>query len=102
VPLAAAELVAPGGLFCLRVNAIGTDLYPAHDIVETGSDDGTTIRYLAGPKLGLDIHFFGRGELESLIPKGFEPLVPLTKVSERRKPPDPGAWCQWEAIWIRR
>jgi SAM-dependent methyltransferase len=88
---AAAARTAPGGLFCLRVNAIGTDLYPAHDITETGSDGGLTIRYRAGAKAGLDVHFFSRSEIESLVPDHFEPVAELTRVSERRTPPPPRA-----------
>ncbi|GAA2441970.1 class I SAM-dependent methyltransferase [Streptomyces macrosporus] len=98
---AAAARVAPGGLLCVRVNAVGTHLHPAHEVVETHPDGGLTVRYLAGPKKGLDVHFFARDELEGVVPAGFEPVVPLTRVTERRVPPAPGHWCQWEGIWRR-
>ena len=42
--------VAPGGLFCLRVNATATDIWPEHEVTERDPDGGLTARYLAGPK----------------------------------------------------
>ena len=98
---AAAGLVSPGGLLCVRVNAVGTRFHPAHEVIETHADGGVTIRYTEGPKRGLDIHFFGERELEGALPEGFEPVVPLSRVTERRVPPAPGHWCQWEGIWRR-
>lgn len=98
---AATDRVAPGGLFCVRVNAVGTDLYPAHDIVECNEDDGLTIRYTAGPKAGLDIHFFTRAELEQVVPANFVPVHELRQVTEHRQPPAPGKWSQWEGMWVR-
>jgi hypothetical protein len=55
------------GLFCVRVNAVGTDLARAHDVIERDNDGGFTVRYQAGPKIGLDIHFFDERELASLL-----------------------------------
>jgi hypothetical protein len=60
----AQELLLPGGLFCLRVNAVGTNIWPEHEVVETFPDRGSTIRYLAGPKAGLLVHFFSLEELD--------------------------------------
>lgn len=99
---AAAALVAPGGLLCLRVNAIGTDLYPAHEITEVGPGDSLTIRYKTGAKAGLDIHFFTQPEISKVVSDGFTPVTGPTKVTEPRTPPAPGTWCQWEAIWRRQ
>jgi 2-polyprenyl-3-methyl-5-hydroxy-6-metoxy-1,4-benzoquinol methylase len=93
--------VAGGGLFCLRVNATGTDIWPEHEVTEQHSDGGLTIRYLAGPKRSLRIHFFSAAELESLLRAGFEPLMPLRLWRARRRSPRPGQWSQWEAIWRR-
>ncbi len=57
---AAQALVAPGGLFCLRVNAAQTDIWPEHELTEQRPDGGRTVRYLAGPKRGLHVNFFSR------------------------------------------
>lgn len=97
---AARGLLRPGGLFCLRVNAVGTDLWPAHEVTETGQDGGFTIRYLAGSKTGLAIHYFSEAELGALFsPPRFEPVLPLRIDRTWREPPAPGQWSQWEAIW---
>jgi SAM-dependent methyltransferase len=93
-------LLRPGGLFCLRVNAVGTDLWPAHEITEEDPDGGFTIRYLARSKTGLLVHFFSAPELAGLFgaPR-FEPVLPMRIDQTRRDPPAPGQWSQWEAIW---
>lgn len=46
----AKSLVAADGLFCLRVNATSTDVWPTHEVVERSTDDGFTVRYLEGPR----------------------------------------------------
>lgn len=96
---AAQERVTAGGLFCLRVNAIGTDIWPHHEVVEHHPDGGFTVRYLAGPKRGLLIHFFCATEFDALFAGGFAPLLPIRLHSTRRTPPQPGQWSQLEAIW---
>lgn len=93
--------VAPGGLFCLRVNSAATEVYFAHDVIERGTDGGFTVRYLAGPKRGLDIHFFSSSQIESLLGQDFVPVLPLRGVTARRPPPASGQWVQWEGIWRR-
>src|ERR1043166_9546414 len=55
---AALRRLAPGGLFCVRVNAVGTDFVHDHRVVERNDDGGFTVEYLSGPKKGLAIHFF--------------------------------------------
>ena len=97
--LAAAQArVAPGGLMAVRVNAAGTDIAFAHRV--TGrNDDGVTIRYVAGPKAGLEIHFFGEAELRGLFAIGFEPVLPPRAQVTWRQPPEAGQWTQWEGIW---
>jgi SAM-dependent methyltransferase len=97
---AAQARLAPGGLFCLRVNAVGTDLAYAHDVVEFGADGGFTVRYLAGPKTGLEIHFFAGRELAALF-AGHDPILPPRLVQTLRVPPERGQWSQWEAVWRR-
>lgn len=93
--------VAPGGLFCLRVNAVGTELEHAHRSLERASDGGYTVRYRAGPKAGLAVHFFARAELRALFADGFRTERPLRRVEHVRPPPGRGRWMQWEAIWRR-
>lgn len=93
--------VAPGGLFCLRVNAVGTDLEHAHTVVERDAGGGFTVRYSSGPKSGLSIRFFARAELAALFRPTFVEMVPLHAVATIRAPPATGRWLQWEAIWER-
>jgi SAM-dependent methyltransferase len=93
--------VAPGGLFCLRVNAAGTDVEHEHEIVEREAGEDFTLRYLAGPKRGLLIHFFSKAEVAWLFGEAFRPVLPLRLHRTWRQPPGRGQWSQWEAIWQR-
>jgi SAM-dependent methyltransferase len=95
---AAQHRLAPGGLFCLRVNATATDLWPQHEVTEQHPDGGFTVRYLAGPKRGLLIHFFTDAELRALF-AGFTSVLAPRLQHTRRTSPGPGQWSQWEAIW---
>ncbi len=79
----------------------GTDVWPEHEVTEEDPDGGFTIRYLAGPKAGLLIHYFSAPELDGLLgaPR-FEPVLPLRIDQTWREPPQPhGQWSQWEGIW---
>jgi hypothetical protein len=96
---AAQARVANGGLFCLRVNAVGTDVAPEHEISEQHGDGGFTVRYLAGPKEDLQMHFFSSEELSKLFEAEFEHVLPLGLHRTWRPPPGRGQWSQWEAIW---
>jgi SAM-dependent methyltransferase len=96
---AAQRRVTLGGLFCLRVNATGTDIWPGHEVAENDPDGGLTVRYLAGPKQGLLIHFFTATELDALFAGQFAPVLPVRAQRTWRTPPAPGQWSQWEAIW---
>jgi SAM-dependent methyltransferase len=98
----AAARVRPGGLLCVRVNASATDVEHNHARFDDVGDGSFTVRYLAGPKAGLDIHFFTASELRSLVGEGFEEILPPRLDSTPRVPPGRGAWSQWEAIWQRR
>lgn len=97
----AGALVAPGGLLCVRVNACRTDVQYWHERHEEHPDGSYTVRYLAGPKAGLDIHFFAAGELAAVVGGGFREVLPPRLDSTRRTPPATGQWSQWEAIWQR-
>jgi SAM-dependent methyltransferase len=98
---AAAELVAPGGILCVRVNAVGTDVWPEHEVIERDPSGSFSVRYLAGAKAGLPIHFFSEGELHSAVPRDFKEMLPPRLDATVREPPAPGSWLQWEAIWRR-
>jgi len=97
--LAAQNRVTPGGLFCLRVNAIGTDIEHEHKQTELEADSGYTIRYLQGPKTGLDVHFFAENELAELFDDWNPVLALRPQVTWREGPPGRSQWTQWEAIW---
>jgi SAM-dependent methyltransferase len=96
---AAQRRLMPGGLFCLRVNATATDVWPGHEVTEQHPDGGFTVRYLAGPKQGLLIHFFAGTELAALFADRYTAVLPPRLQRTRREPPQPGQWSQWEAIW---
>jgi SAM-dependent methyltransferase len=98
---AAAELVCDGGLLCVRVNAIGTDVWPEHEVIEEEPGGSFTIRYLAGAKSGLAIHFFSEPELRDAVGEGFAEVVPPRLHATSREPPASGRWRQWEGIWCR-
>jgi Methyltransferase domain len=88
----------PGGLFCLRVNAVGTELEYSHDVLEREADGGFSVRYREGPKSGLDVHFFAASELAALF-AGYEAVLTMRLDRTWRTPPARGQWSQWEAIW---
>ncbi len=98
---AAQQRVQPGGLFCLRVNAVGTDVWPVHEVTESASDGGFTVRYLDGPKKGLQVHFYAGVELDELFADGYTPVLARRLHSTPRTPAQRGQWAQWEAIWQR-
>jgi hypothetical protein len=98
---AAQDLVVPGGLFCARVNASETDVWPKNERVEDAADGGFTVRYLEGPKTGLLIHFFSSTELSWLFSDSFDEVRPLRRDVTSRATKGPGQWSQWEAIWRR-
>jgi SAM-dependent methyltransferase len=100
--LASQELLAPGGVMAVRVNAVGTDIEFDHEVVEEGEGRGLTVRYLRGPKRGLLVHFFDRPELEALFTGRFDTELPTRCDRTTRSPPGSGQWSQWEGIWVRR
>jgi SAM-dependent methyltransferase len=97
---AAQRRLAAGGLFCVRVNAVGTDFEYEHDLTESDDDGGFSVRYRGGPKAGLEVHFFAEVELSELF-EGYVPIVGLRLVRTWRVPAERGQWSQWEAIWCK-
>jgi len=96
--VAAQRRVAPGGLMAVRVNAVGTEVWPAHEVTACDPDGSFSVRYTAGSKAGLDIHYFSAAALAELF-AGWPAVVPLRARQHRREAPAPGQWTQWEAIW---
>ena len=96
-----AGLLAPGGLFFLRVNSASTEVYHRHAVVET-HDDGFTVEYLEGPKRGMAVHFYGGRELEALTARDFRVVRAPAEDVTRRAAPKRGSWSQWEAVYERR
>jgi len=91
--------VEPGGVLCLRANAVGTDVWPAHLLSESHDDGSFTVVYESGPKVGLSVHFFSRAELEDVF-SDWEPVFG-PDVDSRLRNAGPGQWSQFEAIWRR-
>ncbi len=95
-------LLAPGGLFFLRVNAVSTQIYEPHTIIEHNDFGGMTVQYHAGPKQGLPVHFYARDELLTLTQDVFDPVTEPQEDIMVRPPPKTGFWAQWEGSWKRR
>jgi SAM-dependent methyltransferase len=94
--------VAPGGLFAIRVNATGTDVHHAHEVTERNSDGSFSVRYLAGPKAGLTVHFWAARELDAAVTAaGLGRLLPLRPQATWRARREQGLWLQWEGIYQR-
>lgn len=97
---AAIQRLLPGGLFCLRVNAVGTEILHRHEIIGSNIQGGFTVRYDDGPKAGLDVHFFSQAEINTLT-ADLTPVSPLRTCRTKRSAPAHGHWEQWEGIWSR-
>jgi SAM-dependent methyltransferase len=98
----AAALLAPGGLLFVRVNSARTQVFHRHDVIEDNPHGGFTVRYLAGPKQGMPIHFYAAAELAALTRAGFREVAAPDEVVVHRPPPQHGFWAQWEAVYERR
>jgi SAM-dependent methyltransferase len=96
-----AELLAPGGLFFLRVNSASTQVFRRHTVIERDEHGGFSVRYDEGPKDGMVIHFFARRELEALTGACFDTLMAPREEIIPRAAPELGFWAQWEAIYRR-
>jgi 2-polyprenyl-3-methyl-5-hydroxy-6-metoxy-1,4-benzoquinol methylase len=97
-----AELLQPGGLLCVRVNSVKTQIYYRHTVIETTALGGLTVRYGEGPKRGLLVHFYSQAELDALTRDAFRLLAEPHEEIIVRSPPKTGHWAQWEMIWERR
>jgi SAM-dependent methyltransferase len=93
--------VVPGGLFAIRVNAVGTDVHPRHEVTERDYSEGSfSVRYLEGSKTGLTIHYWAARELDSaLTAAGFGPVLALRPQATWRAQREQGQWLQWEGIY---
>ena len=92
--------VAAGGLCAIRVNAVGTDVHPAHEITERDEDGSFSVRYLEGPKAGMSIHFWAARELDTaLAAAGFAQVLALRPHATWRTARQQGLWLQWEGIY---
>jgi len=99
----AAAILRPGGLLFLRINSNDTDVYHRHQITERNTYGGFTVRYAAGPKRGMYIHFFAYYELlQTLRLVGFKTTIGPVKWSDKRSPPETGEWKQWEVVAVRQ
>lgn len=97
----AARLLRPGGLFFLRVNSAATEVYHVHTVTDRNPLGGLTVRYEAGPKRGLLVHFYSRAELTEHLSRSFTPVMPLREDIIVRAAPKTGSWAQWEGVWRR-
>lgn len=95
------NILAPDGLFFLRVNAISTQIEYAHTLLDRNEWGGFTIRYEDGPKRGLAVHFYSRDEIGHRLGEDFEPLMDLREEIMVRQSPSAGTWSQWEGVWRR-
>lgn len=98
----AKSLLRPGGLFFLRVNSTGTEIEYSHEVVERTQKGGSTIKYLQGPKDGLEIHFFSGSEIMDLMSDDFEVVMYLQERFMQRPPNLKGSWAQWEGAWRKK
>jgi len=97
----AAAMLDAGGLLFVRVNAADTDVGHPHRITER-SGGGFTVLYEGGPKSGLHVHFFSRGELEAAVTgSGLRMTRPPRMVTTKRPGGAPGSWSQWEMVAAR-
>jgi SAM-dependent methyltransferase len=92
--------VAPGGLFAIRVNAVGTDVHPRHEVTERAADGSFSVRYLEGPKTGMTVHFWAARELDCAVTAaGLRSVLALRPQATWRARREQGLWLQWEGIY---
>jgi hypothetical protein len=96
------DRVAAGGLYAIRVNAVGTDVHLAHQVTERDADGSYSVTYLEGPKTGVTVHFWAARELDAAMSAaGFAPVLALRPQATWRAVREQGLWLQWEGIYRR-
>ncbi|WP_436771619.1 class I SAM-dependent methyltransferase [Yinghuangia sp. YIM S09857] len=98
---AALECVAPGGLFCVRVNAAGTAPTRPTEVAAEYDDGSVTRRYL--PEDGMPpllSHFFTEPALAGLL-AAYEPVLPLALDDTDIATGAPGDWRRWQGVYRR-
>ena len=96
------DRVAAGGLYAIRVNAVGTDVHHGHEVTERDADGSYSVRYTQGPKAGLTVHFWAARELDrAMSAAGFDPVLALRPQATWRQARNQGLWVQWEGIYRR-
>lgn len=96
------ERVIPGGLFAIRVMAVGTTPSLPHDVVSREADGSVTIRYQVqeadtGP---LHSHLFGGDSLAELL-DGWTAVEKLHTNDVDVATGQTGRWLCWEGIYRR-
>lgn len=99
---AALDRVAPGGLFAIRVTAMGTEVTRPYQVLGEHDDGSMTIRYLPEDRdaPGITSHYFSRAGLAELL-GGYDEVLPLRDDRTDRATGKRGRWRRWEAI-VRR
>ncbi|MGW0661565.1 class I SAM-dependent methyltransferase [Streptodolium elevatio] len=98
---AALEVVAPGGLFGIRVNAVGTTPGRPSEVAAEYDDGSVTRRYL--PEDGMPpllSHFFTSAALAGLL-AAYEPVLSLTLDDTDIATGRPGDWRRWQGVYRR-
>ena len=96
------DRVAAGGLYAIRVNAVGTDVHHVHEVAERDADGSYSVRYTQGPKAGMTVHFWAARELDTAMSAaGFDPVLALRPQATWRQARNQGLWMQWEGIYRR-
>jgi 2-polyprenyl-3-methyl-5-hydroxy-6-metoxy-1,4-benzoquinol methylase len=94
------EALRRNGLLFLRVNSVSTEILHKHTVTAMNPEGGQTVRYLEGPKQGMDIHFYSEAELAQIAEdNNFAIKLPLTEVVMQRPNAGDGHWTQWETVW---
>ena len=94
-----AALLKPGGLFFLRVNSSNSDVFFDYDSKQQSQGGGIELTSSGDIDNKIDVHFFSKGELESLTNNAFSIVRDLHEIEEIRHVPKTGRWVEWEGVW---
>jgi SAM-dependent methyltransferase len=93
--------VAPGGMFAIGIETVGTDVFGEHTVLERADDGSYTARYIK-PYGDLTVHFRTvKGVHDELAGHGLVPQVLLQPRSAWRNPPSDGQTLELEGIYRR-